>query len=229
MPKFQDDKSMKRGDYNWFTTSAGVSAYKWCDKRTVHLLSNFHNPNETTEVKRKTKDGTSENVPCPKVLTDYNKYMNSVDKFDQMRTVYGLDRKSKKWWHRIMFFFLDAAVVNAYVLYTLSDEAKMSMKEFRLNITDNLVADKMVKILQVKTLQNSVNQIPIQIKRHKPHQAEAIRLTQSAHQPIRATRRRCAICSSKEFEVRTNWLCSVCQVPLCLGKNKSCFQKYHLK
>lgn len=150
--------------------------------------------------------------------------MNSVDKFDQMRTVYGLDRKSKKWWHRIMFFFYDAAVVNAYVLYTLSEEAPMSMKDFRLTIVEHLVANKMVS-----SMQQVESQLPIQIRNRKPHQPAAVELTQSTHQPMRSTRRRCAVCSSKQFEIRTSWICSVCQVPLCLGKNKACFQRYHTK
>ncbi|KAJ8940218.1 hypothetical protein NQ314_010780 [Rhamnusium bicolor] len=65
-----EDKNLKRGEYEWFTSNTGLVAVKWCDKRSVHLLSNYHNPALTTEVKRKQKDGTSMQVPCPLLLTD---------------------------------------------------------------------------------------------------------------------------------------------------------------
>ncbi|KAJ8939274.1 hypothetical protein NQ318_015232 [Aromia moschata] len=64
-------------------------------------------------------------------------------------------------------------------------------------------------------------------KKPKPCVSNSIRLTASSHQPIRTTRRRCAMCSTKNNDVRTNWQCSVCNVPLCLGKSKACFQSYH--
>lgn len=50
---------------------------------------------------------------------------------------------------------------------------------------------------------------------------------QSAHQPERTTRRRCAHCSTKEKEVRTDWKCTICDVPLCISKSRNCFNNYH--
>ncbi|CAH1974181.1 unnamed protein product [Acanthoscelides obtectus] len=80
LPKFSPDKSLKRGQYEWHTSDIGVTAVKWRDKRAVHLLSNYHNPTIITEVRRKEKDGTVVQIPCPALLTDYNKNMNFVDK-----------------------------------------------------------------------------------------------------------------------------------------------------
>ncbi|KAL4152779.1 hypothetical protein QTP88_000612 [Uroleucon formosanum] len=64
---------------------------------------------------------------------------------------------------------------------------------------------------------------PVSIKKGKPTVSPSIRMEQSAHQPTRSTRRRCTLCSTKDNETRTNWKCSICDVPLCLGKNKTCF------
>ncbi|KAF0716186.1 piggyBac transposable element-derived protein 4-like [Aphis craccivora] len=58
-------------------------------------------------------------VSCPIVLGEYNKHMNCVDKFDQNKKSCQIDRKAKKWWYRLFFHFIDAAVVNSYVLYKL--------------------------------------------------------------------------------------------------------------
>lgn len=80
-------------------------------------------------------------------------------------------------------FFLDAAVVNAYVLYTLSEEAPMSMEDFRLTIVEHLAADNMVS-----SMQEVESQLAIQIRNRKPHQPAAVRLTQSTHQPMNAVK-----------------------------------------
>ncbi|KAJ8942862.1 hypothetical protein NQ314_009925 [Rhamnusium bicolor] len=130
LPKFKPDKNLKRGEYEWFTSNTGLVAVKWRGKRWIHLLSNYHNPALTTEVKRKQKEETSVQVPCPLLLTDYNKNMNFVNKFDQMRACYGIDKKSHKWWHRIFYFFINAAVVNAVIIYKLhqSSSPKLTKK-----------------------------------------------------------------------------------------------------
>ena len=47
------------------------------------------------------------------VNKDYNKHMGYVDKADMLKSVYDLDRKSREWWHRIAFYFLDVSLVNA--------------------------------------------------------------------------------------------------------------------
>ena len=99
--------------------------------------------------------------------------MNFVDKFDQMKTTYEIDRKSHKWWHKIFFYFLDAATVNAFI-----------------------IAKELMSYEKGSCLMS---------------------------------RRRCALCSTKAKQVRTDWECSVCEVPLCLGKQKSWFQDYHKK
>lgn len=93
LPVLKSDRKMKRGDYDWATSSTGLSMMKWKDKRCVHLLSNFHGPCETTHVKRKEKDGTETRILCPTALFDYNASMNCVDKFDQLKGSYEIDRK----------------------------------------------------------------------------------------------------------------------------------------
>uniref|UniRef100_A0A1B6F9X5 PiggyBac transposable element-derived protein 4 C-terminal zinc-finger domain-containing protein n=1 Tax=Cuerna arida TaxID=1464854 RepID=A0A1B6F9X5_9HEMI len=63
--------------------------------------------------------------------------------------------------------------------------------------------------------------------RSKPNVPIDLRHSDSRHQPTRTTRRRCAACSTKKKPAQTMWMCSICKVPLCLGKKKTCFQQYH--
>lgn len=223
LPTFKSDKSMKRGEFQWFTSNTGLAAIKWKDRRSVHLLSNHHDPEHVREVKRKERDGTVTQVPCPEAVIDYNQNMNYVDKFDQLLSSYKIDRRSKKWWHRIFFYLLDAAVVNAYCIYKLLDLPFLTAKDFRRAVMNGLLADKLVS----RKRKSESTMEPVQIKRSKPYIPPEVRLNSAKHQPERSSRRRCALCSTKAKQVRTDWICSVCQIPLCLTKNKSCFQRFH--
>ena len=60
-PTLATDKSLKRGDFDCRTSSTGLSLYKWCDNKSVHLISNFHAVSATT-VERKQKDGSKKKL-----------------------------------------------------------------------------------------------------------------------------------------------------------------------
>ncbi|XP_046993906.1 piggyBac transposable element-derived protein 4-like [Schistocerca americana] len=219
LPMLKSDKEMKRDDYDWATSNTGLSVMKWKDKRSVHLLSNFHDPTQRTEVTRKKKDGNEMKVSCHIALSDYNTNVNCVDKFDQLKGVYETDRKSRKWWHRTFWYFIDATVVNALEMKL----PKMTLKDFRREIARDLVTPALVALRGKKRSLSS----HLRFNKKKPNVPKSVRLESSSHQPERPTRRSCAACSSKKQQIRTDWMCSVCKVPLCLGKRKTCFQDYH--
>lgn len=225
LPVFKPDKTFKKGDIESYGSFCGLAAWKWKDNRCIHLVSNYHDPNEVTFVNRKDKRGTITEVPCPTVLKEYNTFMNCVDKFDQLKSVYDINRKSKKWWHRVFFYFIDASITNSFIIYKLLGNENLSMKKFRREIVQELVAKKAVNLTK-KRLSRDFTQ-SIKLGKKKPSTSAAIRHTESAHQPVRDTRRRCANCSTSKQEARTDWICSVCNVPLCLSKRKNCFQAYH--
>lgn len=115
-------------------------------------------------------------------------------------------------------------VVNGFVVYKqlrldFSDLDALLMKDFRIGIARGLITEPSRRI--------SASRIPVTIKRYKKFVPKDIRLKGARHQPAYSTRRRCALCSTKLNQVRTNWICVMCNVPLCLGKNKTCFEKYH--
>jgi hypothetical protein len=107
------------------------------DNRVVNLSSNFHSTQETT-VKRTQKDGNRIEIKCPMVISDYNKYMGGVDKADQRRANYGVNRRSRKWWHRLFWCMLHIAFVNAHAIYNKLFEEKTTL-EFRRSITLGLI------------------------------------------------------------------------------------------
>ncbi|GLV38540.1 hypothetical protein CBL_05104 [Carabus blaptoides fortunei] len=110
----------------------------WKDNRIVYFASNYHGTEATTTL-RTQKDGTRHEVACPIVVKDYNVFMGGVDKADQLRTTYGMNRKSRKWWHRLFWGFLDIAFINAYIIYCIKFE-NISTLEFRRAVTLGLLS-----------------------------------------------------------------------------------------
>ena len=70
----QDDKSLKRGQFDYRSTADQIAVYKWKDSKAVNLLSNYHGIG-STKVDRKEKDRRKIKVPCPKVVRDYNAHI----------------------------------------------------------------------------------------------------------------------------------------------------------
>ncbi|GBP08244.1 hypothetical protein EVAR_78737_1 [Eumeta japonica] len=56
----------------WKTVTASpITAIKWLDTREVTVLTTAHQPQDTTFVKRTQKNGSRQEVLCPKAIADY--------------------------------------------------------------------------------------------------------------------------------------------------------------
>ena len=55
----------------------------------------------------------------PNFVDKYNQDLNSVDRADQLRTIYNVRKglRQRRWWWSIYLLGLDVAIVNAYLLY----------------------------------------------------------------------------------------------------------------
>lgn len=222
---FSDDKKLLRGQYEWQATVTGIVAMKWKDNKGINFLSNFHDPTQESHVNRKQKDGSSQIIICPQLVKDYNAHMGYVDKADMLMTLYKIDRKSKRWYMRIFFHFLDLAVHNAFILFTVSSKNKgktISLKDFRLAVATALIGNTKPSPRGVKK--------PLKFKNnYKPKVLYEKRFNAAEHMPIRSGSRRCAYCSSKSEPHRSKWSCSICEVALCLNETNNCFKEYHTK
>ncbi|XP_075210592.1 uncharacterized protein LOC142317942 [Lycorma delicatula] len=149
--------------------------------------------------------------------------MNFVDKFDQLKTTYEIDHKSHKWWHRIFFYFIDAAVVNAFIIHKCLPVDRLLIKDFRREISFRLVSQTLVEARPGTSPSKSVAEKLV--KRFKPNIPIQIRESGSNHQPKRSTRR-CALCNKKT--AKTDILGLQCiMYHFAWGNQKFCFQKYH--
>ena len=93
--------------------SPQLLALKWKNTKDVHILSSMLEPEGSGTV-RKHKKGTSECIerPCPPAVNEYRKFMGGVDTHDQLFANTPSLRKSRKWYHPIVFHYFDSAIIN---------------------------------------------------------------------------------------------------------------------
>ncbi|MGH0114428.1 UNVERIFIED_CONTAM: hypothetical protein FKN15_015930 [Acipenser sinensis] len=97
---------------------------KWYDNRSVTLLSTYIGAKPIAEVQRWDRfRSTKVAVQCPAVVKEYNQYMG-VDLLDSLIALYRIKIRSKKWYHRLLFHFIDMTVVTSWLLYRRDCSAK---------------------------------------------------------------------------------------------------------
>lgn len=151
--------------------------------------------------------------------------MGYVDKFDQLKALYEIDRKSKKRWHRIFFHFLDVTVINSYILHKMLTDAEINtVKQFRLNLVYSLceMGKSETPSLKRRLSLNTQDDTP----RYKIRVSDEKRFSNVEHIPMKGTRRRCAYCSTTEKPRRSRYMCKTCNVGLCFFQgDATCFEK----
>ena len=121
----QNPRPLPRGDSQW-RHKADVFVICWKGVRLVPMITTSHEPiTEDVVDKRKTRHQgrvTFEEVTVqrPTVIGHYNRHMGGVDLFDQLIQYYPFTRRSRRWTHKLMKYFLQLAIQNAYVLYCYS-------------------------------------------------------------------------------------------------------------
>ncbi|XP_059145878.1 piggyBac transposable element-derived protein 3-like [Physella acuta] len=89
-----------------------INVISWLDRKPVTLLSTFASILPTKTVMRfdwKLKHDID--VSCPSAVSIYNSFMGGVDLLDSLVALYRNPIRSKKWYHRLLFNFLDLIVV----------------------------------------------------------------------------------------------------------------------
>ena len=112
-------RNQERGSMRWRRQGCYL-ALQWKDNKVVTMLSTIHNANEYVMVKRKTRvagQWSNLEVKQPSVIETYNKYMNGVDKSDQILSSNNLLRKCVRWWKTLFFHMIDIATVNSFILF----------------------------------------------------------------------------------------------------------------
>ena len=217
--------------------STPVRVIKWMDSKPVTLLTTFESAEPTSVVKRwDRKEKKKVEVPCPKAVKTYNQFMGGVDLFDSLIGLYRIKLRSKKYYHRIFFHFLDLSVVTAWLSYRKDcDEMGISVNkgktlmEFKLAIS-NALAKEGQFVARRRGRPSTGVEITHDIKKARGHNTKPIppkcvRRDHVDHLPIfKEKRGRCKLpgCSSSPFS-----FCEKCECYLCFERKKNYFYAFH--
>lgn len=121
MPGEQEMKKKGRGHFEErvaVVDGVELSCTRWQDNRAVTLLSSFVGAEPAARASRynRQKKERSE-IPCPAVITIYNKHMGGVDLLDSLISIYRPYLRSKRYYFRVFLHILDLTAVNAWLLY----------------------------------------------------------------------------------------------------------------
>ena len=116
----------------------------WHDKRNVRVISSNSQPRFTT-VPPHVK-GRVQEIECTESVVHYNKHMGGVDLADQNRSYYSVGRDYKKFWKSLVWYTLNTAIVNSYIIFKQSlprlrtrAQINLSQLKYRLSLVDQLV------------------------------------------------------------------------------------------
>ena len=135
---------MQRGEF-MFRTQGCLLTIKWQDNKPVTVLSTYQNPKEVTSVKRKNRYGTPSTIPCPAAVADYNAIMRGVHRFDQRLETYAIGRHSLKWLLRLLYFLIDLAIVNSFIMWNCKNGGQREQLSFLLALVRQLTVGREIK------------------------------------------------------------------------------------
>ena len=190
------------------------------------MLSNFHGT-ELSSVHRTQKDGSKLELPCPLAVRLQPKYGRGRQSRHALRRP-RLNRKSKKWWHRLFFGILDRTVVNAQIVYSKLERKTVSVLDFRRQVAHALVL--LGRPPQIGRPRSSPSSEAPTKQRGKEYSVpRAARLAnRGVHWVVYGKKRgRCQVCQVNGAESQPHSTCSACKVFLCCNEKKNCFASFH--
>lgn len=206
----------KRGD-SIARQRGALTATAWLDNKVVNVLSTICETHDTQSTKRKAKNGTRIEVPCPNDVLSYCKNMGGVDRNDQLRHYYRVRLKSRKNYKYIFWFLFDLAITNAYIIYT-TQQRPIPYRNFHEQLAKQLVLNYCSRKRPGRTGPQKMP--PWHFLQHYP---ERNRTNKKGVQ-------RCKYCSSRGIRKETVWQCKVCNMALChTGAEDDCFKLHHEK
>lgn len=139
LPLCVRNERLSKGQIVGKISSEGIVVAKWKDKRDVYFLTTKHDLRLAHWRKVRKASGTSVEKIKPAAILDYNGSKQGVDKSDQMASHHSPVRKTIRWYHKVVFeLLLNTAVVNARIIFNKLTGKKVSIKNFREALVEDL-------------------------------------------------------------------------------------------
>ena len=158
----------------------------------------------------------------PAAVNTYNHNMNGVDMADQLGVYYSFQRKTVKWWRKLVFWLLEVTVVNSYNVYRTTVTIPTTHLNYRRLLVESL-AGRVITTAPPRPLVGRPR------KRSHPDTPDPERLNRQLHLIARWDRQRdCIVCSRQSAGERrhTYYYGKTCKDNPTLYPD-TCFKHYH--
>ncbi|CAH1989787.1 unnamed protein product [Acanthoscelides obtectus] len=134
LPKDLVNKKLKCGEIAALQNQDGVTVIFWNDKRNVLMLSTKHSNTTVDTTNRRQKT-----VKKPEAIVAYSSGKSSFDVSDQMTAYQTPLRRAFKWYRKLAVeIILNTGMVNAWIMYKETVNARISLLQFRKAVTYKL-------------------------------------------------------------------------------------------
>ena len=112
-----------------------VLALQWLDNKVVSMISSSAKANDKVQTTRKTKVAgvwdPQRRVDQLQIFRDYNRFMNAVDRSDQILATHTVHQKSMRWW-KAFFFSMELTLLWSTLLSSSKNikQGSQKMKDF---------------------------------------------------------------------------------------------------
>ena len=206
-------------------TDGFMSALSWLDKKPVYMASSWLSPFHVIDIVRRTRKSERPSLKARHVLVqkpaqidDYNQFMGGVDHANQERRLISIMLRTFISWKLGLFWIVDTAVWNASIcfreLIKMADpvEPRVPSANFRLSLFYQLTVRHREARRSVTSYHMDLS--PAEIRLHNVGE----------HFPAKAKKRsRCRECYVKGKERLSSYICTKCEVHLCV----ECFKPFH--
>ncbi|XP_041932968.1 piggyBac transposable element-derived protein 4-like [Alosa sapidissima] len=200
------DNRSPRGTIRWLRDDP-ILFVQWKDTQDVQMCSTLHtaHADETIERKVKGPDGkwTSQDLPVPPAVKDYNTHMGGVDLSNVLH-------KTKKWYRSLFYHFIDIGIVNAFVLHK-----ELAAQRGERPMTQNAFREELI-------LQLTDSGAPTTVPKSSNVSLSGMHLPKHTAGDSTESRTRCKHCHQK-----TPVRCQFCDVALCFVPSRNCFFDWH--
>ncbi|CAH1959610.1 unnamed protein product [Acanthoscelides obtectus] len=193
---------LKKGQ-SCFIRKGDVLIVRYKDKKDVYVITSKLTADFVQKDQYSVVDKRVVVLQKPSHVDHYNSNMGAVDATDQDMEPYNAARKSYAWFKKVGIHVLQRMVLNAKVLYSVTNKRKVDMKDFTLQLCDEILAKHLSDYTAMRDQHKNA-------KRQKLSEPSTSRL--AGHELVRSeqnTRRRCWVFSriSVVLDVKTAYHC----------------------
>lgn len=249
--KLPTDIALKKYDRGYSTEYVGsvhgvtLSSTLWKDNKAVRMASSYVGIKSRTETE-KNKDSVETvsrfvrstkrrvDVPCPPMIREYNHHMGGVDMADGLIGRYHIRIKTRKYTNRLMYHFLDLAMVNSYVLFKRVHKTDPSSKlnqlpNFRAAVAKDMCTYKAPTDPRPPGRPRMISTRKRSIPKREYLPSYDTRYDGIDHFPEMLPRSGKRTCKNQGCKSETQIKCRKCDIHLCLQTHQNCFYAFHHK